>query len=348
MPPIAGSPNPRGLLGQPWILIAPDDPETIYLLCSVNPPSADPLDVHFVRSVDGGVTWSEPVHVNDEAGSDAWQWFGTMSVAPNGRIDVIWNDTRNDASNPTPTTSELFYAFSKNGGVSWSSNLAVSPPFKHFDGYPNQDKLGDYYHMISEDLVAHVAYAATFNQQAGGGFGQLVVHEQDVYYLAIDQTMLCFEMCGMSGKVRFCHEPAGSPGEEHTICISQSSVAAHLFNHPGDHCGPCFGAQYEGDLGDMPSMQVDVLSNVPGVFVEIGPADTFNDGGGVVPYVRYYQPASVITLDAPKVFNGRTFLGWNVEGLGFGGWYTGTQLQLPITDGYTIEAVYETLGPARW
>ncbi len=52
--------------------------------------------------------------------------------------------------------------------------------------------------------------------------------------------------------------------------------------------------------------------------------------------------------DAPKVFNGRAFIGWNVEGIGFGGWYTGTSLALPIIDGYKIEAVYSTLGPARW
>ena len=41
------------------------------------------------------------VGVNDDpTGNGAWQWFGTMSVAPDGRIDAIWNDTRND---PTVT-----------------------------------------------------------------------------------------------------------------------------------------------------------------------------------------------------------------------------------------------------
>jgi hypothetical protein len=131
----------------------------------------DPLDVMFNRSTDGGSTWGQPIRVNDDPeGNGAWQWFGTMSVAPNGRIDAVWNDTRAD---PTATFSELYYSFSVDGGLSWSANVPISPRFNHFLGYPNQRKLGDYYHMVSDNFGADLAYAATFNG------------EQDVYYLRI-------------------------------------------------------------------------------------------------------------------------------------------------------------------
>lgn len=168
-------PNPGGGLGQVWI----DNDRSngplggsIYILSSVDPSSNDPLDVMFIRSVNGGEKWSEPIRVNDDSpGTDAWQWFGTMSVSPNGRIDVIWNDTRND---PTATFSELYYSFSVDGGLSWSTNQAVSPAFNHSLGYPQQNKLGDYYHMVSDAAGADLAYAATFNG------------EQDVYYLRIN------------------------------------------------------------------------------------------------------------------------------------------------------------------
>ena len=167
-------PNPGGLLGQVWIAVDHSGGPThgnVYVLASVNPPGADPLDVHFVRSTDGGATWSVPVRVNDDPpGTNAWQWFGTLGVAPNGRIDVIWNDTRND---PGGYDSELYYAFSLDAGVSWSASEPLSPPWDPLLGWPQQDKIGDYYDMASDLVGAHVAYAATLNG------------EQDVYYLRI-------------------------------------------------------------------------------------------------------------------------------------------------------------------
>jgi hypothetical protein len=171
---ISVGPNPGGLLGQVWIAVdhsASLAAGWIYMLASVNPAGIDPLDVHFTRSTNGGVTWSPWIKVNDDAASAShWQWFATMSVAPNGRIDAIWNDTRNtDVAN----SSALFYSFSTNGGVSWSTNQQVSPVWNSHLGWPNQNKIGDYYHMISDDVGAHLAWAATFNG------------EQDVYYTRI-------------------------------------------------------------------------------------------------------------------------------------------------------------------
>lgn len=173
---LGSGPNPGGLLGQVWTTI---DRSTgprrgwIYVLATVDPPGADPHDVKFVRSTDGGLTWSAPVRVNDDpATNGAWQWFGTLSVAANGRLDAVWNDTRN-ASPPSGRSSQLFHARSDDGGVTWSTNVELSPPFDPHLGWPQQNKLGDYYGMVSDRVGADVVYAATFNG------------EQDVYYLRI-------------------------------------------------------------------------------------------------------------------------------------------------------------------
>jgi hypothetical protein len=167
-------PNPAGILGQVNLAADRSDGPTagnLYMLCSVDPPGPDPLDVSFVRSSDGGVTWSDPVRVNDDPSfTNAWQWFGTMSVAPNGRIDVVWNDTRNSGQT---NLSQLFYSFSMDAGVTWSANVALGPPWDSHIGWPNQNKIGDYYDMISDRVGADLAYAATYNG------------EQDVYYLRI-------------------------------------------------------------------------------------------------------------------------------------------------------------------
>jgi hypothetical protein len=167
-------PNPGGLLGQSYVAVDQSDGPTrgnVYFLSSVDPPGDDPLDVMFARSTDGGATWSDPIRVNDDPpGTNAWQWFGTMAVASNGRVDVIWADTRAD---PGGYDSELYYAYSEDAGETWSENVAVSPAFDPHVGWPDQDKIGDYYDMTSDQLGAHVAYSATFNG------------EQDVYYLRI-------------------------------------------------------------------------------------------------------------------------------------------------------------------
>ena len=171
---IGGGPNPDGLLGQANVAVDCSNGSTrgnVYILASVNPPGADPLDIHLIRSVDGGVTWDPPVRVNnDKTNNGAWQWFGALSVAPNGRIDVIWNDTRNSGQ---ANISELFYAYSYDAGTTWLGNIPVSPPYNSFVGFPNQNKIGDYYTLISDETGAEVAYAATFNG------------EQDVYYLRV-------------------------------------------------------------------------------------------------------------------------------------------------------------------
>jgi hypothetical protein len=165
-------PNPGGLAGQVWIAVDRSAGPTsgyVYALGSVDPPGADPLDVHIVRSTNLGQSWSAPVAVNDNAGGGSYEWFGTLSVSPEGRIDVVWNDTR---SGPA-TTSEVYYAYSTDAGVSFSAGLPVSPAYDSTVGWPVQNKMGDYYHMISASTHASLAYAATFNG------------EQDVYFLRV-------------------------------------------------------------------------------------------------------------------------------------------------------------------
>lgn len=164
-------PNPGGLVGQVWIACDHSNSPAagnVYLLCSVDPPGPDPLDVMIARSSDGGQTWSPPVRINnDPPHPDAWQWFGTMSVAPSGRIDVFWYDTR---ASLVVNISELYYAYSHDGGATWTQHRA-SPAFDSFIGWPNQNKIGDYIHSVSDAAAGNLAYSATFNG------------EQDVYFL---------------------------------------------------------------------------------------------------------------------------------------------------------------------
>ncbi len=195
-------PNPGGLLGQTCIAVDNSDGPyggNIYMLCSVDPYNSDPLDVMFVKSTDGGASWSTPLRVNDDQSDNAWQWFGTMSVAPDGRIDVVWLDTRN--TYPGSYNSSLYYAYSVDGGETFSENERVSEDFDPHVGWPNQQKMGDYFHMISDLDGAHLAWANTLNG------------EQDVYYTHIDPWFVGIEEAGNAKKAEVAAYPNPSSGD---------------------------------------------------------------------------------------------------------------------------------------
>ena len=167
--------NPVGLVGQLYLAVDRSGGSTnnnVYMLASVLPTGfTTGSDVMFVRSTNGGRTFSAPRRINDDpVNHTKWHWFGALSVAPNGRLDVIWLDTRNAADN---TNSQLFYSYSMDGGNTWAANVAVSNSFNPFLGYPNQNKMGDYMSIVSDNAGANVAYCATFNG------------EQDIYYVRV-------------------------------------------------------------------------------------------------------------------------------------------------------------------
>ncbi len=172
---LGGGPNPGGLSGQPNVVVnwgpGPQRGD-VYVIGAIQPGTIDldPLDVYMIRSEDGARTWSAPQRVNDDASDANHQWMAQAAVAPNGRIDAVWNDTR---GTEFFNLSQLYYAYSWNGGISWSINVPVSPRFDTSLGYPQQNKMGDYMGIVSDAAGADVAYTATFNG------------EQDVYYVRL-------------------------------------------------------------------------------------------------------------------------------------------------------------------
>jgi hypothetical protein len=166
-------PNPGGLNGQAWVVPDPRPlpAAPLYILCTVDPPGDDPGDVMIARSVDAGLTWSPPVRVNDDPqGPNNWQWMGTIGLAPDGRIDAVWIDTRESLA---PNMGRLYYSFSSDAGQTWSPNTSITETWNSFVGWPQQNKIGDYYQLVSDAVGADLIFAATFNG------------EQDVYYMRL-------------------------------------------------------------------------------------------------------------------------------------------------------------------
>jgi hypothetical protein len=204
--------NPEGLAGQ--INLAVDRSGTVsnnnvYLLASLQRVGySSGSDVMFVRSSNGGQSFSAPIRVNDDTfNPNKWHWLAAMAVAPSGRIDAVWLDTRNAANN---SDSQLFYSFSNDEGRTWSENVAVSNSFNPFLGYPNQNKMGDYITVVSDNSGANVAYTATFNG------------EEDVYFVHVSAST-----CGVAADFRR-NDAAGWITEDNS-----SAPGAGWFNGDG-------------------------------------------------------------------------------------------------------------------
>jgi len=143
-------------------------------------------NVYVVASHDGGKTFGAPVRVNDDVpdgGStdkQSYHFMPAISVSPGGVVDVQWFDTREHGNATTPATDgstaphlriDQEYAYSLDGGRTWSRNLRVrdaadqgwDPALSH-----HQDGkvfFGDYQDIDSSWRAAHPVWPDTRDGQ---------------------------------------------------------------------------------------------------------------------------------------------------------------------------------------
>jgi hypothetical protein len=76
----------------------------------------------FQRSSDAGATWSDPVAIDDSPPGTVTNFYPQLGVAPNGRIDVVWQDDKNRSD----YRFNVRYTYSSDGGATWAPNVEVS------------------------------------------------------------------------------------------------------------------------------------------------------------------------------------------------------------------------------
>lgn len=85
--------------------------------------NGDP-DAFLSRSGDGGRTWEAPHRLNDDSvGNGADQLLTRVAVAPNGRVDAVFFDRRNDERN---LLNDVYYTWSTDGGRHFGPNLKLT------------------------------------------------------------------------------------------------------------------------------------------------------------------------------------------------------------------------------
>jgi photosystem II stability/assembly factor-like uncharacterized protein len=89
-----------------------------------NPATAGVTDIYYYRSTDGGKTWSDRKNVTDDDPAQAYsQVYPNIAVAPNGRVDIAFFDTRND---PGTRSNDVYYTYSNDDGKTWSKNIRIT------------------------------------------------------------------------------------------------------------------------------------------------------------------------------------------------------------------------------
>ena len=120
-------------------------------------------DVLVWSSDDSGATWDEPVRVNDTAPGDGTsQYRPQLAMAPDGRLDVLYYDRRDD---PEDLLNEVSLQSSTDGGATFGQRLVLSD--RAFDsrigfGFERDlADLGSRLALVSDDDGAVAAWADT-------------------------------------------------------------------------------------------------------------------------------------------------------------------------------------------
>lgn len=132
---------------QPSIAVGPED---VYITFH-DGRLGDP-DVWLWRSEDDGSSWEEPLRVNDTGSGDGiTQNLPRASLAPDGRLDIIYYDRRGD---PDDVRNEVWMQSSLDGGKTFSEGVRLSD--ESFDS-----RIGPGVELGMPDLGSRLALLST-------------------------------------------------------------------------------------------------------------------------------------------------------------------------------------------
>jgi hypothetical protein len=119
-------------------------------------------DVYFLRSIDGGVTFSAPVAINSSPGSDRCQFFPAIAADEfDQTVTAMWYDQR--AGTGTSDLTEVVHTHSTDGGVTWTCPASITDqPFHAEAGNTtSQPNIGDYNQCVSENGTVYSVFGKT-------------------------------------------------------------------------------------------------------------------------------------------------------------------------------------------
>jgi hypothetical protein len=119
----------------------------VHLVYAQQGTGGDHGDVYYIRSTDGGFTFSAPLKLNTDATTRP-QWQPNLSVSPIGSLLATWYDARDSASctegNPAVPCYRMYSRKSNDNGATWLPDDTLSDVVSPLPGQPDGGIFGDY------------------------------------------------------------------------------------------------------------------------------------------------------------------------------------------------------------
>jgi len=114
-------------------------------------------DIYSSTTFNGGASWSDTMRVNDdEIGNGILQDMLWPTFSADGKLAVVWRDRRNGKDTGYASATDTYYAFSTDGGLTFSKNFRMSDstaPYETILDSPGND-------FMSAALVNDTLFAA--------------------------------------------------------------------------------------------------------------------------------------------------------------------------------------------
>lgn len=185
------------------------------------------VDLYLTKSTDRGTTWSEPKVLNSDGDLPADQFFPWIEVDAQGRLHLVFYDTRNTAQGDDAPEAwiDAYYAVSLDGGATWSEHRLTPASFTTGITFPSwilPQFIGDYNGLAVAGNRVYPVYMSTQNGDA------------DIFTHAITLS---------GGAATTCTADA------ETLCLNNGRFRVRATWQTGQGSGPAKGVQLTADSG---------------------------------------------------------------------------------------------------
>ena len=163
----------------------------VYLVYTLEEKNeSDDTNIYVRRSDDDGSTWSSPLRVNDDAGTNS-QFMPKISLDPTtGHIAVVWYDARNDLgtggagdTDGVPNDDAQVWGAFSSDGTSFTPNARISAGTSNSHDSGNGIDYGDYSGLSYFGGLAHPAWSDNSNSTGTNPDGAL--SKLDIYTASV-------------------------------------------------------------------------------------------------------------------------------------------------------------------